>query len=242
MVVPGQESTTQWRIRDFAWAVAGGLIGAVVVLVPVVALGGNQEAALVIGSLGQYAGHFLAIGLLVRRRGGAAALGFAVEPIDGVFLFVGMFLQIALAFLLAPIAQLLGDGDSGQAIADQIRGLGGTGARVGMAGAIAVLAPITEELMFRGILLKTASRHSVGRGVFVSALIFALFHVYGLTGDFVRGLILTLPAFFLVGVVLARVTVWRKRLGPAIFIHAGFNLLAILVLFLPPELLEQAGG
>jgi membrane protease YdiL (CAAX protease family) len=40
-------------------------------------------------------------------------------------------------------------------------------------------------------------------------------------------------------VVLAWVTVRTNRLGPAIFMHSGFNLLAAIVLLVPPELLEQ---
>jgi len=49
-----------------------------------------------------------------------------------------------------------------------------------------------------------------------------------------------LPQLFIVGVVLAWVTVRSGRLGPAIFIHSGFNLLAAVVLLLPPELLQPA--
>jgi membrane protease YdiL (CAAX protease family) len=37
------------------------------------------------------------------------------------------------------------------------------------------------------------------------------------------------------------VTLRTKRLGPAIFIHSGFNLLAAVVLLLPTELLESIG-
>ncbi|HSL27382.1 MAG TPA: CPBP family glutamic-type intramembrane protease, partial [Acidimicrobiia bacterium] len=66
------------------------------------------------------------------------------------------------------------------------------------------------------------------------------FHVFGLTGDILRGVILTVPAFFLIGLILARVTLRQGRLGPAIFVHSGYNLLALIVLLLPPELLEQA--
>ena len=50
---------------------------------------------------------------------------------------------------------------------------------------------------------------------------------------------LVLPQLFLVGCVLASVTLRSGRLGPAIFIHSGFNLLAALVLLLPPEMLES---
>ena len=47
-----------------------------------------------------------------------------------------------------------------------------------------------------------------------------------------------MPQLFIVGIVLAWVTLRNGRLGPAIFIHSGFNLLAALVLLIPSELLE----
>ena len=60
---------------------------------------------------------------------------------------------------MAPVAALVGDSQTGQEVADQIRLLGGTVARVVMAGVVTILAPVAEELMFRGILLKSlASR------------------------------------------------------------------------------------
>jgi membrane protease YdiL (CAAX protease family) len=31
----------------------------------------------------------------------------------------------------------------------------------------------------------------------------------------------------------------KGRLGPAIFIHSGFNLLALLILLMPPDLVER---
>jgi membrane protease YdiL (CAAX protease family) len=96
--------------------------------------------------------------------------------------------------------------------------------------------------MFRGVLLQSLSRLSARRGMWLSAIIFALFHVFSLTGDLVRGLLLTLPPFLIIGLILARVTQRRGRLGPAIFIHAGFNLLALVVLLMPPELVDSLIG
>lgn len=237
-----EELGTRWRVWDFVWAILGGLIGAGLVLIPLVALSADDPAILVVGSLGQYTGHLFTIWLLARRRGGAAGLGFSVVPSDGLYLGLGVLLQIALALFTFPLARLIGGEDAGQAVTEEIRRIADTGFRVAMAGVIAVLAPVTEELLFRGVLLKSVGRTRAGRAIWITALIFSLFHVATLTGDIWRGLILTLPAFFVVGLILASVTLRRGRLGPAIFIHSGFNLLAILVLFLPPELLEQAVG
>jgi membrane protease YdiL (CAAX protease family) len=241
-VLTDQEVTTRWRVRDFVWAILGGLFGGGLVLVPLLALGADTQTILVVGSLGQYTGHLLTIWLLARRRGGAASLGFTVLPSDGLYLGLGILLQITVPLLFFPLARLAGDEDAGQAVSEAIRQLTDTGYRVAMAGVVAVLAPITEELMFRGVLLKSVSRTNGRKGLWPTALIFALFHVFGLTGDLLSGLVLTLPTFLIVGLILATVTLRRGRLGPAIFIHSGFNLLAVLVLFLPPELLEQAAG
>ena len=106
-----------------------------------------------------------------------------------------------------------------------------------MAAVVTVLAPLTEELLFRGVLQK-----SIGTGrraILLTAVVFAVFHLVGLSGDFVRSLVLTMPTFLVIGLVLSYVTVRQKRLGPAIFIHSGFNLLALVVLFLPTELVEE---
>ena len=71
----------------------------------------------------------------------------------------------------------------------------------------------------------------------VTAAVFALFHLVGVTS--VGAGVLVFLQIFLVGLVLAHVTLRSGRLGPAIFLHAGFNLLAALVLLLPEELEDQ---
>ena len=45
---------------------------------------------------------------------------------------------------------------------------------------------------------------------------------------------------FLLGIPLAWMAIRQQRLGWAIFTHAGFNLLTMVVLIVPPEVLEQA--
>jgi membrane protease YdiL (CAAX protease family) len=48
-----------------------------------------------------------------------------------------------------------------------------------------------------------------------------------------------LPPLFILGLVLARLTQRTGRLGPAILLHSGWNLLSALVLLLPSDILEQ---
>lgn len=76
----------------------------------------------------------------------------------------------------------------------------------------------------------------------ITALVFTLFHLLGLDPSrMLSAAAVVLPQLFIIGLVLAWVTLRTKRLGPAIFIHSGFNLLAAVVLLLPPELLESIG-
>ena len=231
-----------WRPRDFLIAMASGLLGWIVVGLPVLAAGGDPEDLIVLGPIGQFSGHLAAVWWMARTRGGAASLGFQVEPWDGVYLFAGVGLQVALPLLMAPLAALVGDGQTGQEVADQIRLLGGNVARVIMAGVVTILAPVAEELMFRGILLRSLLGSGLRRASLITAACFSGFHLFGLTGDLLTGVILLFPIFLVVGLVLARATIRRGRLGPAIFIHSGFNLLAVVVLLIPPELLEQVSG
>jgi len=233
---------SEWRPRDFLIAMAGGLLGVVVVGLPILATGGDTETLIVLGNIGQVTGHVAAVWWLARTRGGVASLGFQVEPWDAFYLFAGVGLQVILPLLMAPMAALLGDTQTGQEVTDQIRLLGGTVARVVMAGVVTVLGPIAEELMFRGILLKSLSAGGIRRASLITAAIFSGYHLFGLTGDLLTGAILLFPIILVVGLILARVTLRRGRLGPAIFIHSGFNLLAVVVLLIPPELLEQMSG
>lgn len=243
ITVPAVEpGPPQWRVRDFILAAAGGFAGVLVVGGVALGLGASDQDLIVVGSLGQFAGHLVAIGLLARSRGGLRSFGFEVEPSDVVYIFYGIGLQIVLPLLFAPLAQLVGDGQSGQVVAEQLQQLRETPNRVLMAGIIAVLAPISEEIMFRGILLKATSHRGVWQMSLITASVFAAFHLFGLTGDILSSLVLLLPTFLIMGLLLARLTLRHGRLGPAIFVHSGFNLLALSVLLIPPELLESATG
>lgn len=76
-----------------------------------------------------------------------------------------------------------------------------------------LIAPITEELIFRGIILKNMSRVSQRFGIFTSALLFALAHENVPQG--VLALIL--------GILLGYITIKHNSLVPAIIVHFVVN-------------------
>ena len=237
--VTDQSPAARWKGRDFAIVMVAGLVVGGAIYLLGAGLGWSEEVLLVASALGQYTGHLLGLAGLAQRRGGSGTLGFSVAPKDVWYVGLGLVLQVALPLLFLPLANLAGDDQAGQVVSDQIQQLNGLNARIAMAFVVGVLAPVTEEVMFRGVLLKALAGFGRRAAIVVSALVFAGFHLFGLSGNVLRGALLIVPTFFLMGVVLASVTWRRDRLGPAIFIHSGFNVLALLVLLMPPDFIDQ---
>ncbi len=93
-----------------------------------------------------------------------------------------------------------------------------------VAASAALLAPLWEEVMFRGLLLRSLRRRlGTVPGVVLSSAAFGLLHAQ--PG---RGLALVLVTGAL-GVLFAVVTVRAGRLGPAIVAHAVFNGTTVLL-------------
>jgi membrane protease YdiL (CAAX protease family) len=97
---------------------------------------------------------------------------------------------------------------------------------------IALITPVMEEIAFRGLLQGAAVRRlGMVSGVVVTALVFALFHWagFGETGTAIA--FLTLGQLFFAGLVLGTVAARSGRLGPSIFVHAGFNAVTMFALY-----------
>lgn len=232
-----QETKQSWRVRDFVLAMGGGVLLATIVAIPTI--GGSQSVFLVSAAIAQYAGHLGIIWLLARRRGGLASLGFRVEGRDSLWILLGLGLQLTLPLLFFPLGQLVGEDPGGQVIGEELAALDTTAARLILAVTIGIAAPVTEELLFRGILLRALLPTRARSAAWIVAAVFAIFHIFGLAGNLGRALVTTMPVFFLMGLILANLTIRRNRLGPAIFVHAGFNLLGLFVLLLPEDVLEE---
>jgi membrane protease YdiL (CAAX protease family) len=94
---------------------------------------------------------------------------------------------------------------------------------------VVIFAPVTEELIFRGLLLRAFMRRvSFWPAALASTFIFAAFHTYEV--NTLAGA-LTLAAIVatlgLTNCVLVRLT---ARVTPGMFVHAAFNLLAAIVI------------
>lgn len=88
---------------------------------------------------------------------------------------------------------------------------------------VTIGAPISEEILFRGLLQRTISQLMRPEfSIVITALLFTLVHVQG-PKSFSENLVL-LSGLFVVGLVLGISAHRFNRLGPAIIGHAVFNL------------------
>lgn len=229
---------SRWTFVDFALVAMGGVAGSLVFGLGAF-LFANGETFVVLALAGQYAGHLVVLWLVGRSRGlGPSSLGFELRPSDGLYLGLGIVLQIALALLFQPLSEiLLPEGRNAQDVATVLQDLTSSWARIAAVVMTTLLAPVVEELMFRGVLLRSVEDRSRRFVLVVTSVVFALFHLIGVAT--VGAGVLVFIQIFLVGLLLGHLTLRHGRLGPAIFVHAGFNLLAAIVLLLPPELLEE---
>lgn len=226
----------EWTIVDFILVMLGGLLGGAVFAALGLAIE-DEEMFIVLALAGQYAGHLFVLWLLTRSRS-EQSLGFEVHGRDGLYIVAGVGLQLALSILFLPLVLFLfPDGGPAQEIGSVLSELNSDTARIASLLISVILAPVTEELAFRGVLIKALGDRSKRSLMIWSAAIFALFHALGLvSGSFLQAAVVVLPQLFIVGMVLAWVTLRSGRLGPAIFLHSGFNLLAAVVLLLPADL------
>jgi len=160
---------------------------------------------------------------VVTRSGRHVGLWF--RPGDSLYVFAGFALQLALVAgysllgvkgVSKPVNHLLG---------------GGSGWLLWIPGLMTVLlAPLFEELYFRGVLLRSFlvlfdTRRAAWVGASVAVLVDgALFGAAHLGND----TWVQLPGLVFTGIVLAILAVRTGRLGPSIVTHASFNALAVL--------------
>jgi uncharacterized protein len=228
-----------WSVLDFVLIWLGGLLGTAAFFAIALAVG-NPDWTIVLSMAGQYIGSLGVFGILTRTKD-ATEIGLTIQRGDFFYVALGLVLQVAIGLLFFPIGELLfPDGPPRQEVAEIIAGADTTFLQVSLVAAAVVLGPVTEELMYRGVLLRALESRGKMFAVVVSSVVFAAVHLTGLDPDqFWVSAAVFLPPLFVLGVVLAVITQRTGRLGPAIFLHSGWNLLTAFVLLLPTELLEQ---
>ena len=165
---------------------------------------------------------FLAVVFVSRVKGRgslAADFGFRLQPADLRALAIGAALEIGLAIAVLPLLSLTRDAEPQQLLRDLNQSRGTPPVVLFALGAV-VAAPVVEELLFRGLLLRALLRRFEPVGaVLISAVVFALIHYVGDPST-----LPFLPALAGLGAVLGVIALRTNSLSRPILIHAGFNL------------------
>jgi hypothetical protein len=175
--------------------------------------------------------------VLVSDRKGQRSLGRdfgLVWPFDRMrpgpvlgWIGIGAGLSIVASVLLRPIADLANLDDSAQQVSKTVENAGGAGLVLLMIGVVLV-APVVEELLFRGALLRALQRRfTVPVAVFLSAAVFAGVHVVGDPGSYY-----VVPGLLLLGLISGHQAAKTGDLSRSVLLHMGFNLLSALSLVL----------
>ena len=175
-----------------------------------------------VGQIGLWAGFALTAVVAATFRGNGLRrdFGLSMKASDvPLGLAVGVFAQLFVVWLIYAPFQMFFDFDVSEA-ARQItdRAASRSDIALVMLGVV-VGAPIFEELFFRGLALRAFERKwGAAAGVLVSSAIFGAAHLQ----------LLQFPALMAFGIIAALLVRRYRRLGPAIWAHIGFNLIAVI--------------
>ena len=99
---------------------------------------------------------------------------------------------------------------------------------------LVVIAPVAEEVLFRGFLFGKlrAAKVKLWLSVLIVSLLFAVVHFQGNVGIDV----------FALSIVLCMLRVWSGSLWPSIMLHMAKNGVAFYFLFINPAVLSTLGG
>ncbi len=93
---------------------------------------------------------------------------------------------------------------------------------------IALIAPVVEEIIFRGFIYGGLRRRlGVPVALVLSSAVFALAHSFSVGSS----ILLLGPSLFIAGLALALVYERSRSLMPGMVLHASFNLIAVLAIF-----------
>ena len=89
-----------------------------------------------------------------------------------------------------------------------------------------VTTAITEELIFRGLMLKSVETLLGKRiAILISSLLFAVYHLVNIDVSDSRKVMLVLTGTMLAGLALGLVTIHMESIWPSVMIHAMYNIL-----------------
>lgn len=149
-----------------------------------------------------------------RKTGGR--LKFSIKKANPALILWGVVLVVVTSFVLEPLLLLFP-----AEYMDQLNSAIGTGGWAVLTSV--VMAPVLEEILFRGIIQDSLSReYGALRSVLLTSAIFGIIHIIPQQ---------VVNAFF-IGIILGYIYVKTKSLVPVILIHAINNAIAFITMLL----------
>jgi membrane protease YdiL (CAAX protease family) len=236
---------TSWSLRDpiliYVAALVASLIGLIaahfvgfVDLVDIAEAGDTTDQlprVIMVAAIFQYAAMYGGLKWLSARKGTGnfqADFHLHVSSSDWPFLLYGVGLLFVSGILLTGLFSWLGVEAPTQEVVEAAESSDNIGELAVIVLVIAVLAPILEEMLFRGVLLDVLkSRLALNPAIWITGITFGLVHLTD------PATLLLVPALAGLGVILGYV---RMRSGGSlsrpILMHMGFNAVTAAVLAL----------
>ena len=218
-----------WGVREAAAGVVLGFLALVILAVAGILAGSRflpswtaafRGLLLAVSELGLLVGPWLVV--LRRRRATWHDLG--LRPFNAVVgcLAASAALIVVLVGSVAWGLVLQRLGWRGQPSVRDLFGPGWQGLALAVLAVVGV-APVAEEVLFRGLVFPALrQRWGLCLGAGVSSLLFAAFHLSPAS----------LPSLFFTGLILSLVCHYCDSLWPALWLHMGVNLMAVLAAYL----------
>jgi len=224
--------SSPWSVRDpifiylgaLAASVIGLLVATVVGFIDIGTLESDEQLPrlIMVAAVAQYGAMYLGLKLLSVRKGTGDFKNdyhLHVSVSDWAYFLYGVGALFALGIALTALLDALSIDAPTQEVVEAAQASENLGEKVVIVLAIAVLAPILEEMLFRGVLLDALKpRMTVTRAIWITGIVFGVVH---LTDPATLALV---PALIALGVVLGFV---RERgsgsLSRPILMHMGFN-------------------
>lgn len=232
--LPQGDEDLRWGLGDvvigiFASLILSALFGSLVLVVA----GWNSSAdtpiwGLALLQIPLWAGYLGAVAFAGSKGHGLIAdFGLRMRAFDAPLgLVAGVICQLVLLPLIyAPIFFLTGTDEAelskpAEQLAERTDG---NLSWILFALLVGVLAPVVEELFYRGLLLRSLEKRRlpIWAAVLVSSVVFAGMHLQ----------VLQFPGLLLVGLIAGTLAAVTGRLGPSIWLHIGFNMTTVVALF-----------
>lgn len=91
---------------------------------------------------------------------------------------------------------------------------------------LCIIAPVFEELLFRGVFMKILDPYGSGIAIFISALAFAIAHFSPVS----------LVVILIMGILMALLRIYSDSIVPCIIFHSLYNFQSVIMLILEKDL------